>query len=158
MNSFTMIIYSLSKFTYKFVAFLCTSQINLAFLLTGYQFSQLNLFLSHTWIHTLHCKTITYVWVTLLDLCVTILIIAHSGWYVTSLYCSQVDYNHLCVAGNGLRRNPQEILPIEFVDYIKNVYSQEIGLQYIYFGSEEGVIYNYPSVNFCSDDYDPRFR
>ena len=53
--------------------------------------------------------------------------------------------------------NPK-FLPSSIVDDIIEQYRTALGIKYAYYGSEEGVMFNYPAIRTCDREYDPRFR
>ena len=69
---------------------------------------------------------------------------------------SQVNYESLCVHGRALSNNPREFISTQVLEYWKERYQP--GILWIYFASEEGVMYNYPSVVQEDENYDPRYR
>ena len=79
--------------------------------------------------------------------------ILHSYVRVCAL---QVNYESLCVHGRALSDNPREFISTQVLEYWKEKYLP--GILWIYFASEEGVMYNYPSVVQEDENYDPRYR
>ena len=73
-----------------------------------------------------------------------------------SVCTSQVSYESLCVHGRALSDNPREFISTQVLEYWKEKYLP--GILWIYFASEEGVMYNYPSVIQEDENYDPRYR
>ena len=58
------------------------------------------------------------------------------------------------------RQGDEYYLPPSQLDKFKDIYTRAgTDIKYVYFGSEDGVLYNYPAVRVsnCQDSYDPRF-
>ena len=71
----------------------------------------------------------------------------------------QVNLENWCLLGDVLESEspPQEMLPSYIMEKIRSKYTEEDGLKYIYYGSEDGILYNFPGIKYCGS-YDPRFR
>ena len=80
--------------------------------------------------------------------------------YQSNMIVFQVDYNRICVVGTGLDQDADDFIPVSVVRKWKETYEIEHrrGIQWIYYGSEQGVMYNYPAVRQCDSSYDPRYR
>ena len=68
-----------------------------------------------------------------------------------------MNYEKLCTIGQEVD-DAIEFLPADITSVIRTQYQKALGIKYAYFGSEEGVMFNYPAVKACSQKYDPRFR
>ena len=66
-----------------------------------------------------------------------------------------------CLLGDSLFGNdePEPLLPLEILNSFKTSFSRAGDIKYVYFGTEDGVLYNYPGIKKTScDSYDPRFK
>ena len=51
-----------------------------------------------------------------------------------------------------------DFLSSSITSTVRTQYEKALGIKYAFFGSEEGVMFNYPAVRVCQNDYDPRYR
>ena len=64
----------------------------------------------------------------------------------------------MCVHGRALTKsNPSEFLNTGVLDYWKEKYDDD-NIVWIYYATEEGVLFNYPASTHTDIRYDPRFR
>ena len=73
----------------------------------------------------------------------------------------QVNTEEWCLLGDSLFSNdpPEHFLPKETKDNFKESFTRAGDIKYVYFGTEDGVLYNYPGIRTTScGSYDPRFR
>ena len=66
-----------------------------------------------------------------------------------------------CLLGDTLSSNdpPEHFLPLTTLDDFKSSFKRAGDIKYVYFGTEYGVLYNYPGIrNTSCDSYDPRFK
>ena len=72
----------------------------------------------------------------------------------------QVNNNEICVVGEGLKQPPVRYIDRDKVlGKMKQIMNKVPSLKWQYFASEQGVLFNYPTLAFCDKGYyDPRFR
>ena len=70
----------------------------------------------------------------------------------------QVNASTLCVHGRSLEDNPRGFIGQQVMQFWKQKYEEAKDIPWIFFGTEEGVMYNYPSTYQHDPNYDPRYR
>ena len=61
-----------------------------------------------------------------------------------------------CLLGND---SSKHFLPLATLDAFKSSFDRAEDIKYVYFGTEDGVLYNYPGIKTAScDSNDPRLK
>ena len=79
--------------------------------------------------------------------------------FVVTLTIVQVNKDEICVVGEGLKQTSVKYINRDDVlNTMKDNMANSASLKWQYFASEQGVFFSYPTLKYCSDTYDPRFR
>ena len=71
----------------------------------------------------------------------------------------QVNKDDICAVGQGLKESSVTYINRDIVlETLKDNMATAPSLKWQYFASEQGVLFSYPTLKYCSETYDPRFR
>ncbi|KAI0239289.1 Voltage-dependent calcium channel subunit alpha-2/delta-3 [Lamellibrachia satsuma] len=71
----------------------------------------------------------------------------------------KVNKEEICAVGDGLKKTSDNYVNRdEVIETMKQNMDTAPSLKWQYFASEQGVLFNYPTVGYCDETYDPRFR
>jgi len=70
-----------------------------------------------------------------------------------------VNKDEICAVGEGLEKTSVTYIKRdEVLGTMKQNMLTAPSLKWQYYATEDGVLFNYPILNYCNDRYDPRFR
>ena len=70
-----------------------------------------------------------------------------------------MNKEEICAVGEGLKKTSVKYVNRdEVIETMKQNMDTAPSLKWQYFASEQGVLFNYPTVGYCDETYDPRFR
>ncbi|KAI0210265.1 VWFA and cache domain-containing protein 1 [Lamellibrachia satsuma] len=79
--------------------------------------------------------------------------------FVVTLTIVQVNKDEICAVGVGLKQTSVKYINRDDVlKTMKNNMAYTASLKWQYFASEQGVFFSYPTLKYCDDNYQPRFR
>ena len=70
-----------------------------------------------------------------------------------------MNKDEICAVGEGLEKTSVTYIKRdEVLETMKQNMLIAPSLKWQYYSTEDGVLFSYPTLNYCNDRYDPRFR
>ena len=86
-------------------------------------------------------------------------VLPNTAGVVTVTPTAQVNKDEICAVGEGLEKaSVTYIKRDEVLGTMKQNMLIAPSLKWQYYATEDGVLFSYPTLNYCNDRYDPRFR